>query len=161
MVGDGESHGIKFYFYYDWPKLMMQLSYTYARSFEWFKDVKDQKKIPSLYDVPHQLNVALSYKLNSRSAVSVGGILHSGKVVSDYDDFELESVDKFRTRRESLNYRIDAGYTYQKDFGKSLLALKFGFYNIWGNPSEEEILNFYSIHLEHNCLPYAGISFKF
>ena len=161
MVGDGESHGVKFYFYYDWPKLMMQFSYTYARSLEWFKDVKDRKKIPSLYDVPHQLNAALSYKLTSRSVVSVGGILHSGKVSNDYDDFEAPVADKFRTGREALNYRIDAGYTYRRDFGKYLLSFKFGFYNIWGNPSEEEILNYYSIHLEHNCLPYAGISFRF
>ncbi|WP_455761941.1 hypothetical protein, partial [Phocaeicola coprophilus] len=42
-----------------------------------------------------------------------------------------------------------------------LLLFRAGLYNIVGNPPEEEILNFYSVHWHRNCLPYGSISFKF
>lgn len=162
MVGDGDSYGAQFYFYYTWKRLMLQCSYTYSRSREWFKDLSDRGKIPSLYDIPHQMGIALSYKLTSRASVSLGGRLRSGKVVDIDHGFDMVSIDQFRASRDALNYRVDAGYTYRRDFdNRYLLLLRFGLYNIIGNPTEEEILNFYSIHLHHNCLPYGSVSFKF
>ncbi|MFR1954224.1 hypothetical protein [Phocaeicola coprophilus] len=61
-----------------------------------------------------------------------------------------------------MNYRVDASYTYKKEFRTGrLLLFRAGLYNIVGNPPEEEILNFYSVHWHRNCLPYGSISFKF
>lgn len=161
MVGDGDSCGAQFYFYYTWKRWMLQGSYTYSKSREWFKNLSDRGKMPSLYDIPHQMGIALSYKLTPRASVSLGGMLRSGKVIDSDSGFDIISTDQFRAAREALNYRVDAGYTYRKDFGRYLLLLRAGIYNIIGNPTEEEILNFYSIHLHHNCLPYGSISFKF
>lgn len=161
MVGDGNSYGIQFYFYQNWKRFMLQCSYTYSESKEWFEKLAGQGKLPSIYDIPHQMNLALSYKLTSRSSISVGGIIQSGKVTDMETDDDFISPEQFRASREPLNYRIDAGYTYRKDFGKHLLLLRAGLYNIAGNPAEEDILNFYSIHLHRNCLPYGCISFKF
>ena len=45
--------------------------------------------------------------------------------------------------------------------GGKLLLLRAGLYNIMGNPPEEEILDFYSVHWHRHCMPYAGVSFKF
>lgn len=161
MTGDGDSYGLKFYFYYDWRRWMLQSSYTYSRSREWFDDVRRRSKLPSLYDIPHQLGCAVSYKLSTRSALSAGGVLRSGKVV-DYseDDFDF-SEENFRTNRCPLNYRVDAGYSYQKDFGESLFLVKVGLYNIIGNPPVEDIIDFYSVRLNRHCLPYGSISVKF
>lgn len=161
MAGNGDSYGTQFYFYYNWKHFMLQCSYTYSRSREWFKDVEERGKLPSLYDIPHQMNVALSYKVNSRSSVSIGGSLRSGKVTDTDTGFDPVSVKEFRASREAMNYRIDAGYTYRKDFGKYLLLLRAGLYNIVGNPTDEDVLNFYSIHFNNNCLPYGSVSFKF
>lgn len=53
------------------------------------------------------------------------------------------------------------GYSYRKSFGDKLLLLRLGVYNVVGNPSEEDILSFYSVHWSGNCLPYGSLSFKF
>lgn len=69
-------------------------------------------------------------------------MLRSGKVMQLNEDFELLPAEEFRKRREPLNYRVDVGYSYRKSLGEKLLLLRLGVYNLVGNPSEEDILNF-------------------
>lgn len=163
MTGDGDSYGIKCYFYNYWRHWLLQLSYTYARSREWFDELKVRGKLPSLYDIPHQLNGAVSYTLGTHSIFSLGGLLRSGKVLEiDEETFDPYSIEEFRKKRAPLNYRVDAGYCYKQNFGDDkLLLLRVGLYNIVGNPPEEEILDFYSVHWPYNCMPYGSISFRF
>lgn len=161
MVGNGDSYGVKGYLYQLWKRWSLQLSYAYARSREWFGELPEKGKVPSLYDVPHQLGGALSYQLTTHSSFSVGGMLRSGKVRFLNEDYEPLSVEDFREKREPLNYRVDVGYSYRKSFGDKLLLLRLGVYNVVGNPSEEDILSFYSVHWSGNCLPYGSLSFKF
>lgn len=161
MVGNGDSYGVKGYLYQYWKRWSLQLSYAHSRSREWFGKLPEKGKVPSLYDVPHQLGGALSYQLTTRSSFSVGGMLRSGKVRFLNEDYEPLSVDDFREKREPLNYRVDVGYSYRKSFGEKLLLLRLGVYNVVGNPSEGDILSFYSVHWRGNCLPYGSISFKF
>lgn len=161
MVGNGDSYGVKGYLYQHWKRWSLQLSYAHSRSREWFGKLPEKGKVPSLYDVPHQLGGALSYQLTTRSSFSVGGMLRSGKVRFLNEDYEPLSVDDFREKREPLNYRVDVGYSYRKSFGEKLLLLRLGVYNVVGNPSEGDILSFYSVHWRGNCLPYGSISFKF
>lgn len=161
MTGKGDSYGARLYFYKNWKRWKWQLSYTYARSREWFSVLPENGKMPSLYDIPHQLNTALSYQLNTCSILSVGGMLRSGKVIDLDENFDPLPASGFRQNRLPLNYRIDVGYAYRKSFGEKLLSLRFGLYSILGNPPEEDVLNFYSVHWKSNCLPYAGISFRF
>ncbi len=61
MTGKGESYGVKGYFYQRWKRWNLQLSYAYSRSKEWFGEMPERGKMPSLYDVPHQLAGAVSY----------------------------------------------------------------------------------------------------
>lgn len=161
MVGNGDSYGARMYFFKNWKRWKLQLSYTYARSREWFGELPDNGKMPSMYDIPHQLNTALSYQLNMRSLISVGGMMRSGKMLDLDENFDPLPASEFRKQRMPMNYRIDVGYAYRKSFGKKLLSLRLGLYNVLGNPPEEEILSFYSVHWKSNCLPYAGVSFRF
>lgn len=161
MTGKGESYGVKGYFYQRWKRWNLQLSYAYSRSKEWFGEMPERGKMPSLYDVPHQLAGAVSYQWTKRSSLSVGGMLRSGKVMQLDENFELLPAGEFRKRREPLNYRVDVGYSYRKSFGEKLFLLRLGVYNLVGNPSEEDILNFYSVHWRSNFLPYGSVSFKF
>lgn len=160
MTGNGDSYGVKLYVYRDWRRWAVQASYTYARSREWFDDLKERGKLPSLYDIPHQLGAAVSYKLTGRSTLSAGGVVNSGKMVDNDWDYE-DTEENFRTRRRPLNYRLDAGYSYRRDLGSCLLLLRAGLYNIVGNPPEEEIIDFYSVHLHRHCLPYGSVSVRF
>lgn len=161
MVGNGDSYGARMYFFKNWKRWKLQLSYTYARSREWFGELPDNGKMPSMYDIPHQLNTALSYQLNMRSLISVGGMMRSGKKLDLDENFDPLPASEFRKQRMPMNYRIDVGYAYRKSFGRKLLSLRLGLYNVLGNPPEEEILSFYSVHWKSNCLPYAGVSFRF
>lgn len=54
------------------------------------------------------------------------------------------------------NFMVDGG-----GYDENLLLLRLGVYNVVENPSEEDILSFYSVHWRGNCLPYGSISFKF
>lgn len=163
MSGDGESYGIKLHYFGDWKRFMLQFSYTYSRSKEWFADMKEQGKIPSLYDVPHIGNLALTYRLNKKSGISIGGIVRSGRIIDINDNIEIMPIDQFRTLRKKTNYRIDASYNYTKQFKKTDAKLLFraGLYNILGNPSDEDALDFYSINFDRHCMPYGSITFKF
>lgn len=161
MTGNGDSYGVRVYFYNSWKRWKLQCSYTYARSREWFDILKANGKIPSLYDIPHQVGVALSYQLSLNSLLSTGGVLHSGKITELDDNFDPFPDTQFRSHRSPLNYRIDTGYSYRKSFDDKLLFIRFGLYNVIGRPSEEDILSFYSVHWKGYCLPYGSISFKF
>lgn len=160
MTGNGNSYGAKFYLYNKWKRWTFQLSYTFARSMERFNDINNGENVPSLYDIPHQANGAVTYKLTDRSSLSLGGQLHSGRIIDNYMD-EQTGENLFRSKRENLKYRIDIGYAYKRSFGKKLLLVRAGFYNLIGNPSEEDILNFYSVSFNSRIRPYGSISFKF
>lgn len=162
MTGNGDSYGAKAYFYNTWKRWTLQLSYAYTRSREWFPQLEERGKLPSLYDIPHQLGAALSCQVSRHSSLSLGGTVHSSRVIELDEYLDPLPAERFRTGRERTRYRLDAGYSYRKDFGADkLLLLRLGLYNIVGNPSEEEVLSYYSVHWYGNCLPYASISFKF
>lgn len=162
MTGDGDSFGAKAYFYNTWNRWTLQMSYAYTRSREWFDELEARGKLPSPYDIPHQIGASLSCQLSRRSALSVGGTIHSGRVIEVDEFMDPLPADQFRTEREPTHYRLDAGYSYRKDLGADkLLLLRLGLYNIVGNPPEEEVLSYYSVHWYGNCLPYASVSFKF
>lgn len=161
MAGNGDSYGVRFYLNKSWKRWMLQFSYAFSRSREWFDDMPSRGRMPSLFDVPHQLGTALSFKLNAHSLVSVGGMMRSGKVMEFGEDLDLAPEEQFRTGREPLVYRVDVGYSFEKAFGRRLLALRCGLYNVMGRPSDEDVLSFYSAVWHGNCLPYASVSFKF
>lgn len=161
MEGNGDSRGVSIYYYDRWKRWKWQASYTYSKSREWFDILKQRGKLPALYDVPHVLNGAVSYELGRSSQLTLGGNLHSGRIIEDDDYDSPDLFATFRTKRDPLRFRIDASYTFQKEFKKSKLLLRFGLYNIIGNPSEEEMLYYFSIKIRERRVPFGTISFKF
>ena len=82
--------------------------------------------------------------------------VRSGRIIELDEFLDPLPANRFRTERERTRYRLDAGYSFRKDVGADkLLLLRLGLYNIVGNPSEEEVLSYYSVHWYGNCLPYA------
>lgn len=86
MTGNGDSYGAKAYFYNTWKRWTLQLSYAYTRSREWFPRLEDRGKLPSLYDIPHQLGAALSCQIGRHSSLSLGGTVRSGRII-ELDEF--------------------------------------------------------------------------
>ncbi len=168
MVGKGRSYGIKLSFLKEWTRFSTQLAYTYSRSQERFDELKERGLIPSLNDMPHLFNGVVSYKLTDNHRISAGGSFRSGRVINNAHDMELWNIDPemdatfFRVSRYPFNYRLDASYIYTKRFSNGPeLLFRFGLYNIIGNPSSEEMIDFYSIDFRKNCLPYGAVTVKF
>ncbi|MCR5076623.1 MAG: TonB-dependent receptor [Prevotella sp.] len=163
MAGNGDSRGVSLYYRDRWWHLSWQLSYTLSKSREWFPELTSVGKLPSLYDFPHVLNGALSLDIGRTSLLTLGGNLHSGKVLFDSVDYEEEAdpLLSFRNHREPLRYRIDASYTFHKEFRRSRLLLRVGLYNILGNPSEDELFYYFSVKIKDHCVPFGTVSFKF
>lgn len=163
MDGEGESYGLKLHYFANWEKFALLFSYTFSRSKEWFGSMKERGKMPSKWDVPHIGHFALSYHLNEKSAFSLGGIIHSGRILDGNSNMEILPDNEYRRFREKTSYRIDASYSYMKQFNKetSKLLFRVGLYNILGNPNYEDALDFYSINFNRHCLPYGSITFKF
>ena len=69
--------------------------------------------------------------MNMRSLISVGGMMRSGKMLDLDENFDPLPASEFRKQRMPMNYRIDVGYAYRKSFGRKLLSLRLGLYNVW------------------------------
>lgn len=161
MEGNGDSHGASFYFYNQWHRLGWQLSYTLSKSREWYAALPLRGKMPSLYDIPHNLNSVVSYRMGHHSTVALGGTLRSGRVLGD-DDLDIPMTPStFRTSRDHMRYHIDMSYTFQRKYRLGNFLMRFGLYNVLGNPSEEEMLYFFSVQTKKHCVPYATVTFKF
>ena len=63
MAGNGESYGVNLYMFNQWRKLSWQLSYGFSKSKEWYAELPQFGKIPSLFDLPHNFNAFVSYKM--------------------------------------------------------------------------------------------------
>ena len=161
--GNGESYGVKLSAFGNWSRWMGYFSYTYAKSLEWFRENDANKKVDAVYDLPHNLNLAAALKLKYQGTVTVGGYVMSGQLrnVFNNDPESLELVS--RSKRGKVNYRLDANFAQTKSWKKNgyLLHYKFGFYNIVGNPREEEVVDLYSVEVKAHCLPYFSVAFKF
>lgn len=160
MRGNGDSRGVGLYYYDGLGAWKWQASYTWSKSREWFPLLAHLGKLPALHDMPHVANAVLSYQLGKTSLFTLGGNLHSGRIIIDEHD-ESDGYASFRKSRDPLRFRIDASYTFQKDFGKSQLLARLGLYNIVGNPSEDEMLYYFSIKIQERCMPFGTISFRF
>lgn len=162
MKGNGESYGFNFHVFQQWNRFVCQFSYTYARSKEWFGILKSRGKMPALFDIPHSCKWALTYRTSLRTGISVGGYVHSGKIMNELDSGTLIPDDQYRTQREKVNYRLDAAFNYVKTFrkGQSQLLLRVGLYNIVGNPSDEEYNNAYSLNIGQIFYPFGAITLK-
>lgn len=163
MTGSGKSYGVRLYTHKNWTKFAFQASYAFTRSLEHFPELPDRGNVPALTDVPHVFNTALSYKLKTHSAFSIGAVMRSGRMIGNLYNFDILPAEYFRRIRMPFNYRIDASYTYIKELKKpaAKLLLRVGLYNILGNPSYEDIMDFYTVVFHEHCLPYGSISVKF
>lgn len=161
LDGNGDSYGASLYVNNSWKRLNWQFSYTLSSSREWFDRLNGREKMPSLYDVPHILNAAVAYDIGKHSTVALGANMHSGRVLLNVEYKENGKPEYSRSERDPMRYRVDASYTFRRDFKKSRLLLRFGLYNVLGNPSEAEMLYFFSIKFNNHCMPFGTVSFRF
>ena len=163
MIGNAESCGIKIHSINQWDKWKLDCSYTFSKSVEWFEDHDNNKKHPTLHDVPHVIHCATSYKVGNNSFLSLGGYVKSGTLVNVYKE-NGNITGEFISKRErkKMNYRLDVNFSSSIKPKNQILKLtyKIGLYNIIGNPKENEVIDLYSVETKKHCLPYFSLNVK-
>ena len=163
MEGNASSYGLKVHSMGVWDRWLMDLSYTFSRSNEWFDEYKDNQKTPTLHDVPHIFNFAVSYRLKKNSFFTLSGYVKSGTMQPVFD-YESNSNSFISSRkRDPFNHRLDFNYSdsFHNKKGTIQFSYKVGLYNIVGNPKENEVLDLYSTETRKHCLPYFTLKLKF
>ena len=163
MEGNAASYGLKFHALGVWPHWLLDLSYTFSRSHEWFDDYKQGKKVPTLHDLPHIFNYALSFRWKKRSFLTLGGYIKSGTNQPIFDF--VSSSDSFvnNRKRDRFNHRLDFNYSsaVSTKNKRMTFSYKVGLYNIIGHPKENEVIDLYSKEIHQHCLPYFTMKLEF
>lgn len=163
MTGNAESYGIKTHSMNQWKKWRLDCSYTFSRSVEWFEDYDNDKKNPTLHDVPHIFHCATSYAVGKNAFLSLGGYVKSGTLVNVYNEAENMSGEFISNRkRRKFNYRLDLNYSSSiiPKNHRLQFSYKVGLYNIIGNPKENEVIDLYTIETKKHCLLYFSLNLK-
>ena len=163
MDGDGSSYGIKVHSISQWNKWLWNLSYTYSRSYEWFKEFENSEKRPTLHDIPHMFHCATSYRTGKESYLTIGGYVKSGTLVNILNNDLLSEQFIYNRQRKSFNYRLDLNFTcsINSENKRIKFTYKVGLYNIIGKPKGNEVIDLYSIDTKKHCLPFFALNLKF
>ncbi|MFN3998097.1 carboxypeptidase-like regulatory domain-containing protein [Algoriphagus sp.] len=145
VFGRGEAYGAEFLIKKNIGVVTGWLAYTYSRSFFTSQSIfseeqiNQNKRFPSNYDKPHEVNFILSRKMYPRglfnfsvnyatgrpvSAVSASYILNGGLLVPDYSGRNQYRIPDY--------FRVDVSYTVEKVFIKKGDSLNFSIYNLFG-----------------------------
>lgn len=135
--GEGYSKGMEFYLKKETKNFKGWISYSLSKSERLFKNVNNGDKFRHTYDRPHNLIIALSYKINTKFVISTDWKLSSGSLITN-------ATDSYNTL---TNYLMD---TYFNEIN----------YNL---PFEEEfqIVNSYSKKNNFRLPPYHRLNINF
>lgn len=78
VFGDGKAYGLEFFLRKRNGKLNGWLSYTLSRTERTFDDINDGNIFPAIQDRPHDLSIAMSYKINPKWQISGSFVYTSG-----------------------------------------------------------------------------------
>ncbi|MHA4809239.1 TonB-dependent receptor [Flavitalea flava] len=159
-TGKGWSYGLELMAERTSEKLNVHIAYTLSWNWRKFDQINQGRRFPFKYDRRHNLNIAMTYKVNKTKDISLLWMIASGDVFSlperiypDYDNaqqifnpedplrnyrfiYHFSGVNQYRT----LPYhRLDLSASYhpvpahKKKFRFNWTA---GIYNVYGSPSQ-------------------------
>jgi hypothetical protein len=157
-TGKGASYGLEFMGERSGRKLNMHIAYTLSWNWRQFDQINQGKRFPFKYDRRHNLNIALTYKVDKHKDISLLWMLASGdvftlpeRIYADYDNaqqvsypddllrsyrfiYHFSGINDYRTRPY---HRLDISASYhlprKKRFGFNWTA---GVYNVYGSPGQ-------------------------
>lgn len=77
--GKGSAYGLEIAGNRRFERLLASANYTFSRSFRKFDLINNGEKFPFIFDRPHAFNLEGSYKISSRSSLSLIGTIQSGQ----------------------------------------------------------------------------------
>jgi hypothetical protein len=155
--GKGWSYGIELKVEKKTEKWEGHLGYTLSWNWRQFADINDGKKFPFKYDRRHDLNLAVTYKHNTRWNFSALWMFATGdvftlpdRIYADFDaaqqitnplspqEYRLVYHSTATNQYRTLPYhRMDVSASYHhKVLEKIRSILTLGVYNIYGSPNQ-------------------------
>ncbi|MGY6649382.1 TonB-dependent receptor plug domain-containing protein [Wenyingzhuangia sp. IMCC45574] len=138
VIGRLNSYGIETHLEARFKKINGSINYTFSRTKAKFSEINDGKLFPVVFDRPHNLNVALSYKLTDRLSLNGLFVFTSGQNYTPIKDIRIVNEflvlnfgDKNSARFPSY-HRLDVGVNYQfKKRRNFTSSLDFTIYNLY------------------------------
>lgn len=175
--GLGYSYGIENMLTIELDKVMLNLNYTYSRSFRDFEDLNYGQVFPFRYDRPHDLkfftiwnvskkwnlSTVLTWKSGANTTV-LQAVAPAEFTFGDEYTYSYYAYYGFRNSYRLPNYfrwDIDASYSYKGDWGN--YVLKFGFYNVTNHFNAQELkINRTGFYAKNtlNIMPYFSYSWR-
>jgi len=157
-TGKGWSYGLELMAEKSTRRLNLHVAYTLSWNWRQFDLINQGKKFPFKYDRRHNLNIAVTYKANRKTDLSLLWMIASGDVFTlperiypDYDNaqqtyspddalreyrfiYHFSGVNDYRT---NPYHRLDLAGTYRPTRkGRFGFVLSAGVYNVYGAPSQ-------------------------
>lgn len=179
IPGKGTAYGMEFFFSYDSPIFKSWMNYTWSRSFREVGGIRQGRPYASWYDVPHDLNLNLTFILKKRIELSANWTYSSGKLfniptgkgivsgtaVPIYESLNLQRIMdyhrldlalKILPRDNKSHYRGEWTFSVYNAYNRK---------NIWSlriSPSDTDpdMLRFENLYL-FGIVPSVSYQFKF
>lgn len=138
VTGELYSYGVETRLEARFHKLNAVLNYTYSRSKAKFKEINNGNIFPVVFDRPHNLNLALTYKLKENLIFNGLFVYTSGqnytpiKDIRVINEYPVLNYGAKNSARFPDYHRLDIGVTYLlKDRGDYKSSLNLTFYNAY------------------------------
>ncbi len=147
IQGNGKSYGVEFLLKKNIGRFNGWLGYSYSRSLIQLNSMFDEERVndglffPTNYDIPHDLNAVVNYKLTQRYSFSANFTYQTGKpityptgkyIVNDIEFLTYSNRNQFRIPDY---YRLDIGVNIEGNHKIKKLAhsfWNFSIYNVLG-----------------------------
>ncbi len=135
----GSSYGAELLIQAHLKNTFVLLAYTISKTTRQSPEVNGGKVFNYKYDKPHDLNITIGYRANSKLSLSCNWVIQSGNMISFYDRiiqydyryFPLPYLDRINNIRFPIYHRLDLGLERKisTKWGKKIL--KFDIYNLY------------------------------
>ncbi len=134
--GNGYSYGMGAFLQYKSEKYDFIGSYMFSRALHTFENINNGQEFPSRYDRPHNLNVQVGYRLNSKWSFFTKFVYGSGfrftlpKAKFREPDGTVKFLVPPRNNQRIDDYsHLDFSAQYRKELKRGTLEVRIGVYN--------------------------------
>jgi len=135
----GSSYGAEFLIQAHLKNTFVLLAYTISKTTRQSPEVNGGKVFNYKYDKPHDLNITIGYRANSKLSLSCNWVIQSGNMISfydriiqaDYQNFQLPYLDRINNIRFPVYHRLDLGLERKITTKWGRKILKFDIYNLY------------------------------
>lgn len=165
ISAQGKSYGIECFFEKSKGAIVGSIAYTYTRTFRQtddpFQQVNNNEQFPANFDIPHQVNLLMTYKLLPSFSLNLAYAFKSGRPITQpigtilIDNFPIPLYSERNEARIPHYERVDFSLTLDMRNSKNngfRNSFTLGFYNLLGRRNPFNV--FYRRQSTGNIVPF-------